>query len=134
MYTVKNLTNSPHKIVTVDGFARLGAREEAEIDVHPNMVQPYSHLGYLVLTKVEGKAKKAKLTDPEPEVVEVTDKPIEQDQPTYSNEEVTESFEEISEDEQKETLIAQLAELDIKADKCSSVEKLQEKLDEALAK
>jgi len=38
------------------------------------------------------------------------------------------------EDEQKATLIAQLKELDIKADKRSSVEKLQEKLDEALAR
>lgn len=38
------------------------------------------------------------------------------------------------EDEQKAALIAQLKELDIKADKRSSVEKLQEKLDEALAK
>lgn len=39
-----------------------------------------------------------------------------------------------SEDEQKEELITQLAELGVKADKRSSVEKLQEKLDEALAK
>lgn len=38
------------------------------------------------------------------------------------------------EDDQKEDLIAQLAELGVKADKRSSVEKLQEKLDEALAK
>lgn len=38
------------------------------------------------------------------------------------------------EDEQKAALIAQLKELDIKADKRSSVEKLQEKLDEALAR
>ncbi len=38
------------------------------------------------------------------------------------------------EDAQKEVLIAQLAELGVKADKRSSVEKLQEKLDEALAK
>ena len=38
------------------------------------------------------------------------------------------------EDAQKEDLIAQLAELGVKADKRSSVEKLQEKLDEALAK
>ncbi len=38
------------------------------------------------------------------------------------------------EDAQKEELIAQLAELGVKADKRSSVEKLQEKLDEALAK
>lgn len=58
----------------------------------------------------------------------------EEDQPTDSSEEVAEAAEEISEDEQKEALIAQLAELDIKADKRSSVEKLQEKLDEALAK
>ena len=39
-----------------------------------------------------------------------------------------------SEDDQKESLISQLAELGVKADKRSSVEKLQEKLDEALAK
>lgn len=38
------------------------------------------------------------------------------------------------EDAQKEELIAKLAELGVKADKRSSVEKLQEKLDEALAK
>lgn len=38
------------------------------------------------------------------------------------------------EDAQKEELIAQLSELGVKADKRSSVEKLQEKLDEALAK
>ncbi len=37
------------------------------------------------------------------------------------------------EDAQKEELIAQLAELGVKADKRSSVEKLQEKLEEALA-
>lgn len=38
------------------------------------------------------------------------------------------------EDVRKEELIGQLAELGVKADKRSSVEKLQEKLDEALAK
>ncbi len=37
------------------------------------------------------------------------------------------------EDAQKEDLIAKLAELGVKADKRSSVEKLQEKLEEALA-
>lgn len=42
--------------------------------------------------------------------------------------------EEVDEDSEKESLIAQLAELGVKADKRSSVEKLQEKLDEALAK
>lgn len=42
--------------------------------------------------------------------------------------------EEVDEDAEKESLIAQLAELGVKADKRSSVEKLQEKLDEALAK
>lgn len=120
MYTVKNLTNSPQKIKTVDGFSRLGAREEADIDVHPNMVQPYSHLGYLVLTKVEGKAKKVKMSDPEPEVVEVK-----------SEESAEDKAEELDE---KDVLIAQLKELGVKADKRSSVEKLQEKLDEALAK
>lgn len=48
--------------------------------------------------------------------------------------EMEESESELSEDEQKEALIAQLAELEIKADKRSSVETLQQKLDEALAK
>ena len=38
------------------------------------------------------------------------------------------------EDEEKAELIAHLAELGVKADKRSSAEKLQEKLDEALAK
>lgn len=38
------------------------------------------------------------------------------------------------EDAQKEDLISQLADLGVKADKRSSVEKLQEKLDEALTK
>lgn len=42
--------------------------------------------------------------------------------------------EEVDEDAMKEYLIAELAELGIKADKRSSVEKLKEKLDEALAK
>lgn len=41
--------------------------------------------------------------------------------------------EEVDEDAVKEGLIAQLAELGVKADKRSSVEKLQEKLEEALA-
>lgn len=41
--------------------------------------------------------------------------------------------EEVDEDAVKEELIAQLAELGVKADKRSSVEKLQEKLEEALA-
>lgn len=54
----------------------------------------------------------------EPEVVE--------------NVQITEQ--EQDEDAQKEDLITQLADLGVKADKRSSVEKLQEKLDEALAK
>lgn len=49
-------------------------------------------------------------------------------------EEDEESETEMTEDEHKEALIAQLAEFDIKADKRSSVETLQQKLDEALAK
>lgn len=53
----------------------------------------------------------------EPEVVE--------------NVQITEQ--EQDEDAQKEDLISQLAELGVKADKRSSVEKLQEKLEEALA-
>lgn len=64
----------------------------------------------------------------EPEVVE--DVQLTEQEP----EEATEEVNEPSEDEQKESLIAQLADLGVKADKRSSVEKLQEKLDEALAK
>lgn len=51
-----------------------------------------------------------------------------------ANVKFTEEESEGDEDDQKEAIIAQLKELDIKADKRSSVEKLQEKLDEALAK
>lgn len=122
MYKVKNLTNSPHRITTADGgFGVLPARGEEDFDIHPRMVQPYSALGYLKITKLDDdkpKAKAVKVTDPEPENFEV----------------VEDGDVELSEDEQKESLIAQLKELDIKADKRSSVEKLQEKLDEALAK
>lgn len=64
----------------------------------------------------------------EPEVVE--DVQLTEQEP----EDAAEDGNELSEDEQKESLISQLAELGIKADKRSSVEKLQEKLDEALAK
>lgn len=122
MYKVKNLTNSPHRITTADGgFCVLPARGEEDFDIHPRMVQPYSALGYLKITKLDDdkpRAKAVKAADPEPEKFEV----------------VEDGDVELSEDEQKEALIAQLAELDIKADKRSSVEKLQEKLDEALAK
>ena len=86
-----------------------------------------------------GKSSKKDEPEDEPEVVEDVQfteevNESEEDQPTDSSGEVAEAAEELSEDEQKEALIAQLAELDIKADKRSSVEKLQDKLDEALAK
>lgn len=69
----------------------------------------------------------------DPEVVENVQ--LTEQEPESADEEVAEEpAAELSEDEQKEALIAQLAELEIKADKRSSVEKLQEKLDEALAK
>lgn len=122
MYKVKNLTNSPHRITTADGgFGVLPARGEEDFDIHPRMVQPYSALGYLKITKLDDdkpKANSVKVADPEPEKFDV----------------VEDGDVELSEDEQKESLIAQLKELDIKADKRSSVEKLQEKLGEALAK
>ena len=122
MYKVKNLTNSPHRITTADGgFGVLPARGEEDFDIHPRMVQPYTALGYLKITKLDDdkpKPNAVKVADPEPEKFEF----------------VEAGETELSEDEQKESLIAQLKELDIKADKRSSVEKLQEKLDEALAK
>lgn len=68
-----------------------------------------------------GKSSKKDDPEVEPEVVE----------DVQFTEEVAD---ESDEDAQKEAIIAQLKELDIKADKRSSVEKLQEKLDEALAK
>jgi len=62
-----------------------------------------------------------------------TSKSSKKDEPeVVENVQITEQ--EQDEDAQKEDLIAQLAELGVKADKRSSVEKLQEKLDEALAK
>lgn len=51
-----------------------------------------------------------------------------------SQAEVEDALDQLSEDEEKESLIEQLAGFGVKADKRSSVEKLQEKLDEALAK
>lgn len=68
-----------------------------------------------------GKSSKKDEPEGDPEVVE----------DVQFTEEVAD---ESDEDAQKEAIIAQLKELDIKADKRSSVEKLQEKLDEALAK
>ena len=63
-----------------------------------------------------------------PEVVENVQ--ITEQEPEQAAKEVNEP----SEDDQKEELISQLADLGVKADKRSSVEKLQEKLDESLAK
>lgn len=117
MYTIKNLTNSPHRIKTADGGSKLlGARATDEFDIHPGMVGAYSRLGYFVVTESEGGGKESSRRE------------------VIKNVQFTEKVDGPSEDEQKEELIAQLAELDIKADKRSSVEKLQEKLDEALAK
>lgn len=66
-------------------------------------------------------------SESDPAVVE--DMQLTEQEPEESSEQVNEP----NEDEQKESLIAQLAELGVKADKRSSVEKLQEKLEEALA-
>lgn len=68
----------------------------------------------------------------EPEVVEKVKITEEVTEPSQA--EVEDALDQLSEDEEKESLIAQLAELGVKADKRSSVEKLQEKLEEALAK
>lgn len=67
----------------------------------------------------------------EPEVVENVQFTEEVSEPSQA--EVEDALDQLSEDEEKESLIAQLAELGVKADKRSSVEKLQEKFDEALA-
>lgn len=67
----------------------------------------------------------------EPEVVE--DIEFTEEQPGVEAEEQVEEQRDGDEDAEKERLIAELAELGVKADKRSSVEKLQEKLDEALA-
>lgn len=67
----------------------------------------------------------------EPEVVENVQFTEEVSEPSQA--EVEDALDQLSEDEEKESLIAQLAELGVKADKRSSIEKLQEKLEEALA-
>lgn len=81
-----------------------------------------------------GKSSKKDDPEVEPEVVEDVQFTEEVPADVEVAEEAAEEEPEGDEDEQKELLIAQLKELDIKADKRSSVEKLQEKLDEALAK
>lgn len=129
MYKVKNLTNSPHRITTADGgFGVLPARGEEDFDIHPRMVQPYSALGYLKITKLDDDKPKDKVGK------EDAGKELPNREVIASVKFTEEVTEESDEREQKDALIAQLKELDIKADKRSSVEKLQEKLDEALSK
>lgn len=112
MYHVKNLTNSPYRITTADGgFGVLMARGEDDFDIHPNMLNSYKQLGFMVISKV------CDSSVAEPSQVEAED-----------------ALDALSEADEKEQLIAELAELGIKADKRSSVETLQQKLDEALAK
>lgn len=131
MYKVKNLTNSPYKIQTADGgFGRVPARGEGEFDIHPRMVQPYTSLGYLKITKLGEESK--------PEVVEEVEFTEEQPAELVAEEvekaEVAEEVEpeaEEAEFDEKQELINQLKALGVKADKRSSVENLQEKLAEA---
>lgn len=48
MHTLKNLTNSPHKIKLADGTeGRLPARGEATFDIHPKWLPHYRHSGYI---------------------------------------------------------------------------------------
>ena len=79
-----------------------------------------------------GKSSKKDEPETEPEVIENVKFTEQVTEPSQA--EVEDALDQLSEDEEKESLIAQLAELGVKADKRSSVEKLQEKLDEALAK
>ena len=79
-----------------------------------------------------GKSSKKDEPETEPEVVENVKFTEQVTEPSQA--EVEDALDQLSEDEEKEYVIAQLAELGVKADKRSSVEKLQEKLDEALAK
>ena len=79
-----------------------------------------------------GKSSKKDEPETEPEVVENVKFTEQVTEPSQA--EVEDALDQLSEDEEKESLIAQLAEIGVKADKRSSVEKLQEKLDEALAK
>lgn len=81
-----------------------------------------------------GKSSKKDEPEDEPEVVEDVQFTEEVPADVEVAEEAAEEEPQGDEDAQKEAIIAQLKELDIKADKRSSVEKLQEKLDEALAK
>lgn len=82
-------------------------------------------------------AVKSEKSDPAPEPeaeAESDSESAEESSEAEEESEQEEESEDADENEQKEALIAQLKELDIKPDKRSSVEKLQEKLDEALAK
>lgn len=130
MYHVKNLTNSPYRIITADGgFGVLMARGEGEFEIHPNMLNSYKQLGFMQITKID---------KPSSDYDDVDGAKYSEDATGAEAEaalaEMEESESELTEGEQKEALIAQLAELEIKADKRSSVETLQQKLDEAMAK
>lgn len=64
MHRIKNLTNSPHKIILAGNkMGRLAARGEDVFDVAPQLLPHYKTLGYLQLTEV-------KEQEPPPVVVE----------------------------------------------------------------
>lgn len=90
----------------------------------------YVEQGHLSVGKASKKDEGKELPDREV----VADVQFTEEVTEPSQAEVEDALDQLSEDEEKESLIAQLAELGVKADKRSSVEKLQEKLDEALAK
>lgn len=54
MHRIKNLTNSPHKIILAGNkMGRLAARGEDVFDVAPQLLPHYKTLGYLQLTEVK---------------------------------------------------------------------------------
>lgn len=128
MAKLNEVTNNHTGPLGVGGVV-IPAKSSAEVPnwdkVSKNgVVQRWLDSGVLSLSKGDKKSVQ------EPEVAAEVVENVQFTEQTPAQEEA----ETDDEDEQKAALIARLKELDIRADKRSSVEKLQEKLDEALAK
>lgn len=130
-----NVTNNYNRNLGLPNGVVIAAGESADVAgwdklSRHKVVAKWLESGVLSAGKSSKKDEGVEL--PEREVVENVQFTEEVNEPSQA--EVEDALDQLSEDQEKELLISQLAELGVKADKRSSVEKLQEKLDEALAK
>lgn len=119
-----NVTNNYNRNLGLPNGVEIAAGESADV-AGWDKLSKHKVVAKWLESGVLSTGKSSKKDDPEVvENVQFTEQ-----EPEQAAKEVNEP----SEDDQKEALISQLAELGVKADKRSSVEKLQEKLEEALA-